>query len=599
MALLTFSTEELDSLLIRADVLYMSKQMLGLPYSELQALIYPRPPYKTFTIEKRSGALRIIHEPRLRLKELQEKFLEYLYKHARPAKPCVHGFTHNRSIVTNAKMHCSSKTQHLLNIDIEDFFPSITFFRVRGLLQKGPFGFSYPVATVLAHLCTYNGVLPQGAPTSPLLANLTCRSLDRDLMSLAKRHRSTYSRYADDITFSFSVRRADSLPANICTFDSGILVLGEELKAILSSHSFRINSNKSRLSSRLRRLEVTGITINEFPNIKRVFIDRIRGALNAWEKYGYTSAQSAWDKRAVDSKSKTYEKRVWKRQTISGTVPELVSVLWGKLLYVRMVRGKHDSLYCRLATRFNSLCERDTLVGRMLPVETVVRTVSDARKAVFVIEWYGDYKIPSSNAKEAVFGQGTAFAYRDVGLITCDHVLGFSGETQNKKVETDFQSADVTGAVLTVTNPATGDTWPAKVVHRDANYDIALIQFDLPKPPTHHYFTGIDHQIQVGEKGMLIGFPNQTPGKPANFLNENVLSRYPRFGLDRFEITGAGSIRQGNSGGPFVDSQFRVAGVAQQGAKFDGSNDECLCVTNLDKCISDWKKNSLDNESAD
>jgi RNA-directed DNA polymerase len=86
-----------------------------------------------------------------------------------------------------------------------------------------------------------------------------------------------------------------------------------------------------------------------------------------------------------------------------------------------------------------------------------------------------------------------------------------------------------------------------------------------------------------------IWFPNHSVGKRANFLDENVLNRYVRSALDRFDITGAGSIRQGNSGGPFVDEFFRVAGVAQQGAKHDIGNDECLCATVLDKWIDEWR----------
>lgn len=241
--------------------------------------------------------------------------------------PCVHGFTPKRSIVTNAKRHCSPKTQHLLNIDIEDFFPSITFYRVRGLLQKKPFECSYQVATVLAHLCTFYGTLPQGSPMSPLLANLVCRGLDRDLMKLAKRHRATYTRYADDITFSFSVRRTGALPANICSFDSGILTLGEELRAIFAAHTFRINPSKSRLSTRLNRLEVTGITINQNPNVKRTFIDRIRGALHAWDKYGYPLADAEWKNKLRDDGGEPYEKRSWKRQTRRSSTPALKNVL--------------------------------------------------------------------------------------------------------------------------------------------------------------------------------------------------------------------------------------------------------------------------------
>lgn len=594
----TISFAELNARLIRSSVHYMSSVLLGVPYSELQALIYPRPPYKSFTITKRNGTPRVINEPRQSLKDLQEKVLAYLYKHAGQAKPCVHGFTPKRSIVTNAQKHCSPKTQHLLNIDIEDFFPSITFYRVRGLLQNKPFDFSYQVATVLAHLCTFNGVLPQGAPTSPLLANLTCRSLDNALMDLAKRHRATYTRYADDITFSFSVQRSVNLPANICSFDSGILTLGEELRAIVSSQSFRINPSKSRLSTRLHRLEVTGITINEFPNVKRVFIDRIRGALHAWDAYGYDFAQAAWEKRVSDATGKAYEKRPWKRQTRSGKVPALKNVLWGKLLYVRMVRGGDDLLYSRLAERYNTLCRREkakgTFLSSGLPVDAIVRTAVDAEDAVFVIEWMGDYKIPGGcGALHMVGGQGTAFAYTDVGLITCDHVMGFSGEVKDDgklvSVETDFQSSDVVGAVLTVSNPATGKSWPAKVVHRDADHDLAIIRFDLTEPPAHHHFIGMDQPIRISAKGLLIGFPNHSAGKRANFLEEKVLSRYARFGLDRFEITGAGCIRQGNSGGPFVDEHYRVAGVAQQGAKQDYGNDECLCSTILDKWLSAWK----------
>lgn len=593
----TISLDDIHSQFIRTSVSYMSRNLLGVPYSELKELIYPRPPYKTFTITKRNGTPRIINEPRLGLKVLQEKVLAYLYKYAGLAKPCVHGFTPKRSIVTNAKMHCLPKTQHLLNIDIEDFFPSITFYRVRGLLQKKPFEFSYEVATVLAHLCTLNGVLPQGAPTSPLLANLTCRSLDRDLMNLAKRHRATYSRYADDITFSFSVKRSDSLPANICRFDSGLLTLGEELRAIITSHTFRINPNKSRLSTRLHRLEVTGITINEFPNVKRVFIDRIRGALHAWETYGYNLAQVAWEKSVIDGTSSAYEKRPWKRQTRNRRVAALKNILWGKLLYVRMVRGGDDVLYIRLAKRFNALCASEKAKGAFvcssLPVDAIVRTRVSAEDAVFLIEWAGDYKIPGLDILEMVGSQGTAFAYKDVGLITCDHVLGFSGDLQGdhekkgQHVETDFTSNNVVDATLTISNPSTGKSWMAKVVHRDAHRDLAIIRFDLPEAPAHHYFVGMDQPIQIGANGVLIGFPNHTAGKRANFLNENVLNRYARSALERIEITG--SIRQGNSGGPFVDEHYRVAGVAQQGARQDYGNDECLCVTILDKWLSEWK----------
>jgi RNA-directed DNA polymerase len=582
----------LSELLIRTDVSFMSTKLFGVPYSDLKELIYPLPPYKSFTIKKRNGAPRFIHEPRQGLKVLQEQVLAYLYKNAGPAMPCVHGFTPARSIVTNAKKHCSPKTQHLLNIDIEDFFPSITFYRVRGLLQQKPFKCSYRVATVLAHLCTFNGTLPQGSPTSPLLANLVCRGLDGDLMKLAKRHRATYTRYADDITFSFSVRRSDALPANICSFDSGILTLGEELRAIFATHTFRINPNKSRLSTRLHRLEVTGVTINQHPNVKRAFIDSIRGALHAWGKYGYDLAETEWGNKIKGAPSQPYEKRPWKRQTRRGNLPALKNVLWGRLLYVRMVRGADDLLYRRLAKRFNALREREQEKGGFvcssLPVDAIVRNITEAKDALFVIEWEGMYKMPSGTF-ELVGSQGTAFAYKDVGLVTCSHVLSFEEDIADKHVETDFQSEDVVHATLTITNPVAGKSWKGKVVYRDKDHDIAIIQFDSSARPQHHYFIGMNSPIQINEVGILAGFPNHSAAKQADLLTERVLNRYARFGLDRFDITGAGSIRQGNSGGPFLDESYQVAGVAQKGAKQDGGDDQCLCVTALDKLLHKWK----------
>ena len=183
-------------------------------------------------------------------------------------------------------------------------------------------------------------------------------------------------------------------------------------------------------------------------------------------------------------------------------------------------------------------------------------------------------------------------SHKDVGLITCNDVLEYSGELtgdhsyKNEFVHTAIDSKDVNNANLTITNPMTGNSWKGKVVYRDKDYDLAIIQFDDENPPFHHYFQGRGTSIQVPEKGILIGFPNHSPGKRADYLEEHVLNQYPRSGLDLFDITGSGSIRKGSSGGPFVDESYRVAGVAQEGAKHEAGNDQCLCVTELDKWLS-------------
>src|SRR5690606_10191540 len=137
-----------------------------------------------FQIEKKSGGKRQICAPREPLKSIQLRLkhaLINIYKN----KSCVHGFIQQRSIVTNARQHISKCL--LVNIDLEDFFSSINFGRLRGLFLSDPFNFNSDVATILAHICCCNGILPQGCPTSPILSNFICRKLDNALLKLASR----------------------------------------------------------------------------------------------------------------------------------------------------------------------------------------------------------------------------------------------------------------------------------------------------------------------------------------------------------------------------------------------------------------------------
>ncbi|VVD91255.1 reverse transcriptase domain-containing protein [Pandoraea cepalis] len=584
----------------RTDVHLFAADVFDLAYEEIQNIIYPTPPYKAYLLAKRSGGQRVIREPRRRLKDLQVKLLKYLIERAGTPKPCAHAFTEGRSIVTNARKHLERRPHFVLNLDLEGFFPSISFYRIRGVLRKAPFNLAHPVATMLAHMCTVNNELPQGAPTSPFFSNQVCRSLDRDLMALAKRHQATYTRYVDDITFSFSTPNQIALPANICTFDSGVVTLGQELVGIIGQHNFRINPAKTRMSTRRRRMEVTGIVINQFPNVKRAFIDKIRGALHAWDRHGYKAAEENWQARVSNGARLAYEKRPWKRQARLGQPPELKTVLWGKLLFLRMVRGADDTIYTRLAEKYNRLVERERagdapFVSATLPVEAIVRNAEDAERAVFVVQWLADYHPPNAGTQEAVGGQGTAFAYkRHNRLITCDHLFRADGEYRRGEdpqaprvpFTTDLTSPQVRGAMVSVTDPVTGQEWAVRVVHRDAHRDLAILEFD-EEPPAHRHFSGMDAPITRHAPGHLVGFPNWNNGRRANIEHAIVSARFPRTGLQRFEINQL--IRKGNSGGPFVDELFRVAGVAQQGAQQDAGNNECLCVAELDAWIEAYE----------
>jgi RNA-directed DNA polymerase len=571
--------------LLRTNVDAFSEHVLGKKYSAVKGLIYPAPRYRTFHINKRAGSTRLIREPKRLLKDLQLQILEYINGRADRPKPCVHGFTAGRSIVSNAKQHINSTPYHLLNIDLENFFPSISFYRVRGVFRKPPFNMSHEVATVIAQLCTHQNELPQGAPTSPAISNLVCRSLDRDLTELARRHRATYTRYADDLTFSFSVRDAPRLPPNICSFASGNIALGNELLEVIETrHHFKVNALKTRMSTRQSRMEVTGIKINSFLNVKREFIDGIRGALHAWEKYGYSRAQNEWKRRVISTQLAHIDERQWRRQARVVRTPELRRVVWGRLLYVRMVRGKEDHLYTRLAEKFNRLVVNERIVTpgfecASLPVESIVRNRADAESATLVFEWLGDYHDPDAEKSEAIGCQGTAFAFGDAThLLTCDHILRWTGLIDGTLRDIDSQDPSVKVSMFRVINPTTGFAADAKVVARDPKLDLALLE--VPSPGLSRHFVGLETPLQRGESGYLLGFPNWSRGKTVNCIGALVQNRYSRTGLSRIEIST--TIRSGNSGGPFVDSLYRVAGVAQTGATQNSGDDECLCIADAD-----------------
>jgi RNA-directed DNA polymerase len=567
------------NIFIRTDVDYMSKHLLGVEYSVIKRLIYPSPSYKSFIINKKNGSPRVIQEPRKPLKDLQVKILAFLETNANPEKPCVHGFTQGRSIVTNAQKHCSPKTRFLLNIDLKNFFPSITFYRVRGLLQKPPFSCSYSVATVLAHICTKTGELPQGAPTSPFISNLICRRLDSDLMELARRHQSTYTRYADDISFSFSVRESSRLPLNICSYDSGVVRLGNELISTVVNHGFNINEAKTRLSNYLRRLEVTGLTINEFPNVKRNFIDRIRGALHAWERYGYDAAQANWESHVQANNDGEYNRKRWTRQRRFKDTPKLERIIWGKLLYLRMVRGSEDTIYSRLASKYNILVARDHGGGLLLPVKKIVTSERDAELATFVISWEGVYR-PNNQPEEFCAAEGTAFAFCSARqLITCEHLFRFQTDSGH---QVDFNSVHMQEKEIKVHNPFLNTTYTAQLIKLDLDRDVAVLEIigDTPNIP---HFVPKETIMKRNEPGILIGYPNWHPGKPLDQASTQVANLYMRGALNRIEIREL--IRKGNSGGPFVDELYRVAGIAQSGATQTQGNNECLTIKELEKWL--------------
>lgn len=295
--------------------------------------------YREFQIPKRSGGTRTISAPPDSLSILQHKLKTVFELVYRPRR-ATHGFVKGRSILSNAQAHASKR--FVLNLDLKDFFPSISFRRVRGMLMAKPYSLPARPATVLAQLCCYKDALPQGAPTSPIVANMICSKLDAELQRLAHAHRCTYTRYADDLTLSTT---RPSFPSQLAAWSGGwgpsAVHLGQPLVEVIKENGFEINPLKVRVQYRACHQEVTGLTVNRRPNVGRRFIRQLRAMIHAWGIYG------------PDAAEEEYYGKYHPQQGHSK--PPFVRIVRGKLDFLKMVRGEDDAVYRNLCSQLHAI----------------------------------------------------------------------------------------------------------------------------------------------------------------------------------------------------------------------------------------------------
>lgn len=233
------------------------KHVLRVPRRTLTFLAtHKKDRYRTHRLPKPGGGERRLDEPCPALKKLQKRIkreiLDRIILHR-----CCHGFRKEHSILTNAQAHGSREV--VVCLDIRDFFPSVTFPRVFGLFTS--LGVPKRDAGLLARLLTHEGRLPQGAPTSPAVANLVCRRLDRRLSALAESAGASYSRYADDLAFSGPLAVLGLLPL---------------ARRIVNEEGFELAKEKTRVMRRGSRQKVCGVVVNEGPRLPRDLRRRVR-----------------------------------------------------------------------------------------------------------------------------------------------------------------------------------------------------------------------------------------------------------------------------------------------------------------------------------
>lgn len=289
--------------------------------------------YKQFTIKKKKGGERQIFEPEKKLKAIQKRlnyFLQAYYLWIKPSE--VHGFVVHPhylgtycNIVENAKAHTGKK--FVLNIDLKDFFPSITAKQVKNIFTSRYFKFNKLLANALTLLTTYEGKLPIGAPTSPVISNFICHQLDSDLINFCKDNKMIFTRYADDLTFS-----SNTAISNDNTLD---------IINLIKKNNFEINEKKLRLKTSNRRQTVTGLTVNEKVNVDRKLLKKIRAMLHDLTTNGIDIATQRHFN--INGEIDTKFKEIF------------INRLKGYINFVGQVRGKTDSLYFRFKSAFDSI----------------------------------------------------------------------------------------------------------------------------------------------------------------------------------------------------------------------------------------------------
>ena len=333
-------------------------KMLGITTKQLNFHLYVLPStkrYKVFIVPKKSEEPRQISAPASPIKIIQRKLVQVLEAVYQP-KLATYGFVKGRDIIKNARLH--KKRRYVFNVDLENFFPTIHFGRVRGMFMKNPYNLSDEVSTILAQICCHNSILPQGAPTSPIISNMICARLDAKLKQLAKEHFCTYSRYADDITFSTSRSKFPSALARLS--DIRQVEVGGELSSLIEENGFKVNSKKVRLQLEQQRQEVTGLIVNKYPNVPRRFLKQVRAILFAWDKY------------TVESTSQNYFENHAKHKYLDPKVhrPPFQKIVLGKIQFIGMVKGRHNPIYLRLLREFCRLAPEYYDIKRLMNLST-------------------------------------------------------------------------------------------------------------------------------------------------------------------------------------------------------------------------------------
>lgn len=340
-------------------------EFIGVSLKKLTYLLYVKHVdnyYHSFEIPKRSGGSRQIDAPIGDLKKIQYSLADKLWEHQKIVwrenniYPKVsHAFIKGKSIITNAKVHRNRR--FVINLDLEDFFGGFHFGRVRGFFQKNRY-FSLPIeiATIISQLTCYKGHLPQGAPTSPIITNFLCQTLDYRLIKLSKKYGLNYTRYADDLTFSTN--------RNFVDIQGNVLL---EIEQEVGKFGFHLNRKKTRIQFNDSRQVVTGLVVNKKINVDRNYYRETRAMADKLYKTGCFSINDSYgDIKQLEGRFSYINQLNWYNNQLDDEKHNLYSLkgrekqyqkflfykyFWGNEKPLIITEGKTDIIYLKSALK--------------------------------------------------------------------------------------------------------------------------------------------------------------------------------------------------------------------------------------------------------
>lgn len=506
--------------------------LLGLDLKKLLFLAYKNEHlYKHYRIKKKSGGYRNISAPDEALKTTSQKLNYHFNEVYNEFIPnAVHGFVYDRGIISNAGRHLGRN--YILNIDLDNFFDTVNAGRIMGMLRRYPFRFGKKLSSVLAGLTTCDNRLPQGSPCSPVLANMVCLKLDKQMIKLAARHGWRYTRYADDITIS-----CNHLDDNLAVVKGGEVMVGEKIVSVIRRNGFLLNSKKTRLAVPDSSKWVTGVKVNKKLNVSRRRVRQARSMLNACEVYGEEAADKEFNIKFNRGKHRNFRE-----------------VLRGRIDHIGNVRGKTDTIYVEL---FNRLCGIEGKHHKRIPATKKEEYLN----SVLVIK--------SSS------GYGSGFFIHDKVIATCAHVVGndrnVNFTTRDKKMPVEFKSASV--------------------MYVDKEKDYALLYtasdhtdliFKCNRRKTHQTFDQDEDYVSVGYGGFRTsdGFWDE----PAA-VDQRIVQKELSAGNYAYRVGSA--MWSGMSGGPVISKQtgyvdgYIVEGSATQEGSVDVKSFKFYPISNI------------------